>query len=167
MKDWQTILRELPDPCGALSALTESPKGASFYLYFLAYRTTRVQITSDVEETLKATANLTNFGVALLRSNPGVLPTLRMATCPPLAVDRLIGLAGVPSNLVKVKRHPALGAGQVTGNSRPLSVPAQVALVLSRASPACPVPMYLPGTERQEERTAVPIHPEPFKGDGR
>ena len=67
-----------------------------------AYRTTRVETTNDVEETLKATANLTNIGVALLRSNPGVLPTLRMGTCPPLAVDRLIGLAGVPSNLVKV-----------------------------------------------------------------
>ena len=67
-----------------------------------AYRATRVQTTSDVEATLKATENLTNIGVALLRTNPGVLPTLRMATCPPLAVDRLIGLSGVPSNLVKV-----------------------------------------------------------------
>ena len=67
-----------------------------------AYRTTRVRTTRDVEETLEATANLTDIGVSLLRSNPGVLPTLRMATCHPLAVDRLIGLAGVPSNLVKV-----------------------------------------------------------------
>ena len=67
-----------------------------------AYRRTRVQTTSDVEATLEATANLTNIGVALLRANPGVLPTLRMATCPPLAVDRLIGLAGVSRNLVKV-----------------------------------------------------------------
>ncbi len=66
-----------------------------------AYRTTRVQTTSDVDSTLEATANLTDIGVALLRTNPRVLPTLRMATCPPLAVDRLIGLAGVPSNLVK------------------------------------------------------------------
>ena len=32
----------------------------------------------------------------------GILPTLRMSTCPPLAVDRLIGLSGVPANLVKV-----------------------------------------------------------------
>ena len=63
-----------------------------------AYRTTRVQTTSDVEPTLKATRNLTDIGVTLLRANPGVLPTLRMATCPPLAVDRLIGLAGVPPN---------------------------------------------------------------------
>ena len=67
-----------------------------------AYRRTRVQTTADVEATLEATANLTNISVALLRANPGVLPTLRMATCPPLAVDRLIGLAGVRPNLVKV-----------------------------------------------------------------
>ena len=71
----------------------------------VAYRTTRVQTTSDVEATLKATRNLTDIGVTLLRANPGVLPTLRMATCPPIAVDRLIGLAGVPANLVKVMEN--------------------------------------------------------------
>ena len=47
-----------------------------------AYRRTRVQTTSDAEATLEATANLTNIGVALLRANPGVLPSLWMATCP-------------------------------------------------------------------------------------
>ena len=67
-----------------------------------AYRTTRVQTTMDVEKALKATDNLRDISVALLRENPSVLPTLRMSTCPPLAVDRLIGLAGVSSNLVKV-----------------------------------------------------------------
>lgn len=67
-----------------------------------AYRTTRIETTGEVEETLKATVNFTDVGIQLLRSNPGVLPTLRMATCPPLAVDRLIGLAGVSPNLVKV-----------------------------------------------------------------
>ncbi len=67
-----------------------------------AYQTTRVQTTRDVEETLKATKNLTYIGVDLLRAKPSVLPSLRMSTCPPLAVDRLIGLAGVSENLVKV-----------------------------------------------------------------
>jgi hypothetical protein len=67
-----------------------------------AYRTTRVQTTNDVEATLKATGNLTDIGVALLRAEPGVLPTLRMATCPPLAVDRLIGLAGVPPRTIRI-----------------------------------------------------------------
>ena len=67
-----------------------------------AYRTSRVRTTEDVGKTLKATNNLTDIGVALLKTNPNVLPTLRMSTCPPLAVDRLIGLAGISGNLVRV-----------------------------------------------------------------
>ncbi len=67
-----------------------------------AYRSTRAQTTKDVEATLTVTSNLTGFGLTLLKSNPAILPTLRMSTCPPLAVDRLIGLAGVPPNLVRV-----------------------------------------------------------------
>lgn len=65
-----------------------------------AYRTSRAQTTRNVQESLRATDNLANISVALLKENPGVLPTLRMSACPPLAVDRLIGLAGVPANLV-------------------------------------------------------------------
>jgi hypothetical protein len=66
-----------------------------------AFRTTRVDTTKDVEKTLLATDNLTNVQPGILKQHPGVLSTLRMSTCPPLAVDRLIGLAGVPANLVK------------------------------------------------------------------
>ena len=66
-----------------------------------AYRTTRVQTTKDVEATLKATKNLTDVGVRLLKAKPSVLPSLRMSTCPPLAVDRLVGLAGVSGNLIR------------------------------------------------------------------
>lgn len=66
-----------------------------------AFRTTRIQTTADVEKTLAATENLTNIQPDKLRDLPASLPTLRMSTCPPLAVDRLIGLAGVPTNLVK------------------------------------------------------------------
>lgn len=73
-----------------------------------AYRTTRVQTATVVEETLKATKNLTDVGVELLKVRPGVLPSLRMSTCPPLAVDRLIGLAGVSGNLVKAMEKDRL-----------------------------------------------------------
>jgi len=66
-----------------------------------AFRTTRVETTKEVEKTLPATDNLTNVQPDILKQDPGILPTLRMSTCPPLAVDRLIGLAGVPPNLVK------------------------------------------------------------------
>ena len=66
-----------------------------------AFRDTRIQTTKDVEAALLATGNLTNVRPTLLREHPGILPTLRMSTCPPLAVDRLIGLAGLPASMVK------------------------------------------------------------------
>lgn len=65
-----------------------------------AFRTTRIQTTKSVEATLTATENLTNVQPAILRQHPEVLPTLRMSTCPPIAVDRLIGLSGVTPSLV-------------------------------------------------------------------
>jgi type II restriction enzyme len=66
-----------------------------------AFRTTRIQTTKDVEAALRSTGNMTDVKPITIRRNPDILPTLRMSTCPPLAVDRLIGLAGVPPRLVK------------------------------------------------------------------
>jgi hypothetical protein len=66
----------------------------------VAFRTTRIQTTKDVETALQLTQNLTDVAPAVLRAHPEILPTLRMSTCPPLAVDRLIGLAKVPKALV-------------------------------------------------------------------
>ena len=66
----------------------------------VAFRETRIKVTKDVEDTLHRTGNLTDVTPTLLRQHPGALPTLRMSTCPPIAVDRLIGLAGVSKNLV-------------------------------------------------------------------
>jgi hypothetical protein len=66
----------------------------------VAFRETRVKVTADVEETLRLTANLTDVKPEMLRAHPKVLPTLRMSTCPPIAVDRLVGLASVSKNLV-------------------------------------------------------------------
>jgi XamI-like restriction endonuclease len=67
----------------------------------LAYRETRAQTTLEVENTLRLTQNLMHIDPSVLRGHPEILPTLRMSTSPPLAVDRLIGLAGVHVNLVK------------------------------------------------------------------
>jgi len=66
-----------------------------------AFREIRIETTKDVEATLEATDNLTNIHPDILRRHPEVLPTLRMSTCPPIAVDRLIGLAKVPNSMVK------------------------------------------------------------------
>src|SRR5690606_5132567 len=66
-----------------------------------AFRDTRIQTTKDVEAALHATGNLTDIEPSTIRKHPEILPTLRMSTCPPLAVDRLIGLAGASKNIVK------------------------------------------------------------------
>ena len=66
-----------------------------------AFRDTRIETTKAVEAALQATGNLTDIKPTMLRAHPEILPTLRMSTCPPLAVDRLIGLASVSSSLVK------------------------------------------------------------------
>jgi len=66
-----------------------------------AFRQTRVRVTGEVEGALATTDFLRTITPAILRARPEILPTLRMSTCPPIAVDRLIGLAGVSKNLVK------------------------------------------------------------------
>lgn len=66
-----------------------------------AFRETRVKTAEHVEFALRSTANLTDVTPALLKEHPQVLSMLRMSTCPPIARDRLIGLAGVSTNLVK------------------------------------------------------------------
>lgn len=65
-----------------------------------AFRETRIKTTKDVEATLKTTDSLRNIKPAMLKKHPGVLPALRLATCPPIAVDRLVGLSGASKNLV-------------------------------------------------------------------
>ncbi|MBS0208417.1 MAG: XamI family restriction endonuclease [Planctomycetes bacterium] len=65
-----------------------------------AFRDTRVEATKDVERTLLATEDFAAITPAILEAHPQVLPTLRMACCPPLAVDRLIGLADANKSLV-------------------------------------------------------------------
>lgn len=66
-----------------------------------AYRDTRIATTQQVESALTWTANLTNITPDVLRQHPSALLMLRMATAPPLARDRLIGLARVSPSLVK------------------------------------------------------------------
>jgi hypothetical protein len=65
-----------------------------------AFRDTRIKVTEVVASTLKATDNLRTLQPDILRQNPGILPTLRVCTCPPIARDRLIGLANVAKSVV-------------------------------------------------------------------
>src|SRR5713101_370324 len=65
-----------------------------------AYRDTRKKTIESVEQGLTLTNDLTTITPDVIKANPGILPTLRMSTCPPLARDRLIGLADSSKNLV-------------------------------------------------------------------
>ncbi len=82
-----------------------------------AFRDARMQTVKDVERSLCHTDDLTSVTPEAIRTNPTILPTLRMATCPPLARDRLIGLADSSKNLVgrmeKGKIPPKLSPGEL------------------------------------------------------
>jgi hypothetical protein len=65
-----------------------------------AFRDTRIRATKSVEQAILDSNDMRKLSPELLLSRPGILPTLRMSCCPPLAVDRLVGLACASKNLV-------------------------------------------------------------------
>lgn len=65
-----------------------------------AYRETRIRVTAHVEDILRRTDNLRRITADTLLQHPDVLEMLRMATSPPIARDRLAGLAQVSRSLV-------------------------------------------------------------------
>lgn len=73
-----------------------------------AFRETRVKVTGEVEQHLLSSSDGRDISASYLRANPQALATLRMATCPPLARERLSGLAGVSKTVVET-----LEAGKV------------------------------------------------------
>jgi XamI restriction endonuclease len=75
-----------------------------------AYRDTRKKTIENVEHGLLQTKDLTTITPEVIEANPGILPMLRMSTCPPLARDRLIGLADSTKNFVGCLEEGALPA---------------------------------------------------------
>lgn len=64
------------------------------------YRQQRKIKAKEVANALELTDNLRSLTADLLKKNPGILSMLRMTAAPPLARDRLIGLAYTTKNLV-------------------------------------------------------------------
>jgi len=64
------------------------------------YRDERVKATKDVQAMLQRTNCLRNLTVRELAENPSIVFALRMSTAPPIARDRLVGLADVSKSLV-------------------------------------------------------------------
>ncbi len=66
-----------------------------------AFRSQRLRSTEHVKAALEYTGNLVRLDATALRRRPEILQILRMACCPPIARDRLIGLGDISPNLVK------------------------------------------------------------------
>jgi hypothetical protein len=72
------------------------------------YRDKRIEVTQHVEDALVKSEDLNDISPSILRAHPGILPTFRMCCCPPLARERLAGLAGVKKTLVEKMEEGAL-----------------------------------------------------------
>lgn len=66
----------------------------------IAFRQQRTIQTASVARAFELTRGLRTLAPDLLKENPEVLPMLRMTAAPPLARDRLVGLAYTTKNLV-------------------------------------------------------------------
>lgn len=64
------------------------------------FRDARVRTTASVEDAFVHSRDLADITPAVLRAHPDILPTLRMATAPPIARDRLVGLGAIKKNVV-------------------------------------------------------------------
>ncbi len=64
------------------------------------YREERLRATEYVQTMLQRTNLLKGLSLEHLRNAPAILAALRMSTAPPIARDRLVGLANVPKSLV-------------------------------------------------------------------
>jgi len=79
------------------------------------FREQRIETAKIVEQTLQRTNDLAQISVEFLKANPGSLTSLRMATCPPLARDRLVGLAGVRKSVVGALERGSLPRERADG----------------------------------------------------
>jgi type II restriction enzyme len=104
-----------------------------WFLHFApkTFRESRKRATSEVASALAQTGFLRNLGPEILASHPEFLPVLRMTTCPPIARDRLIGLAGVSPNLVRSMEIEHSSPPQMSADTLQLGL-AKIAQILRR-----------------------------------
>jgi hypothetical protein len=67
----------------------------------VTYREQRLEVTKHVEDALQKSSDLSQITTEILQTHPAILPTFRMCCCPPLARERLAGLAGVKKSLIE------------------------------------------------------------------
>ena len=66
-----------------------------------AFFNARNGLIEKVRQVMRETDNLSCITVEAIKSHPEMLSVLRMATAPPLALDRLAGLSHTSRNLIK------------------------------------------------------------------
>ena len=76
-----------------------------------AFKETREKVTDEVQRHLVLSNDCRDISGALLVAHPQTVGTLRMAACPPLANERLSGLAGVARSLVQTLEGGTLPRG--------------------------------------------------------
>lgn len=67
----------------------------------VAYREAREKVVNDVKRLFVATEYMRNLTPAVIKREPLILSVLRQTTAPPIATDRLMGLADANKNLMK------------------------------------------------------------------
>ncbi|EJO9866946.1 XamI family restriction endonuclease [Vibrio vulnificus] len=65
------------------------------------FQETRAKTAKMIQDVMEWTDKFRDISPEVLSEHPEILPTLRMATCPPIARDRLVGLSGVKKSLVE------------------------------------------------------------------
>lgn len=90
-----------------------------------AFRESRTKTTAHVEEAMVNTNDFANITIATVNGSP-FLPVLRAATCPPIARDRLSGLAGVSKGFIKALELGKIPKLQATSLSTDLTKVASV-----------------------------------------
>jgi hypothetical protein len=93
------------------------------------YREERVRATGNVEVMLERTGYLRKLTFHELSEHPSVLFGLRMCTAPPIARDRLVGLAGVPKALVDTMEKDDCLPPQMTKAALERSIQKIIAMV--------------------------------------
>lgn len=87
----------------------------SWFLNFapVTYQTARDECLASVDELFIHSDNLKGLTPSVLVDNPSMITTLRMLCAPPIARERLTGLAGVPKSRVE-----AMEEGRIPGRGR-------------------------------------------------
>lgn len=88
----------------------------------VSFITSRKEAQEQVKRTFSLTKNLTQISTKVVLENPDILPTLRMATTPPLAVDRLAGLAYIKRTFIKSLENNKIPKGIEASNKNLISI---------------------------------------------